>query len=459
MNSNNFDESLNIQEVMTHVGEVIKVIGIGGGGCNAVDSMVKTGVKDVEFICANTDAKALSRNKAHHLLQLGHSLTRGLGAGSQPEIGKKAAMEDREKIVAMLKGADMVFLASGMGGGTGTGAAPVFADIARELGILTVGVVTKPFDYEGEKRKKIAEQGIEELKKYVDSLIVLPNEKLISELNADVSLKEAFANSDDVLRRAVLGITEVIKTPGLISLDFADVRTVMSRRGYAMMGSAVASGANRAKEAAEKAIFSPLLDDVSLDGATGVLVNISSSPNCLKIREYHEILGLIREHIHPDADFKAGMSEIEGIDPEEIRVTVVSTGLKDLKSNSYLGGLFKTHEHPSNNQNIPNNNLYSTNSDNNAFYNQQQPAQYGGINYNQANYSGQNSLHNADKTSHQMPFDQQTNAQDLNTLNFANLSNTQQDMYAKSNTIEHTEETTLSEQKYFSSPPFFRKKK
>ena len=278
------ESNYDMQEVMTHVGEVIKVIGVGGGGCNAVDNMVRSGVKNVEFICANTDAKALSRNKAHHLLQLGHSLTRGLGAGSQPEIGKKAAMEDREKIAALLKGTDMLFIASGMGGGTGTGAAPVIADIARSLNILTVGVVTKPFSYEGDKRKRVAETGITELKKYVDSLIVLPNEKLLSELDEDVSMRTAFAAADDILKGAVLGITEVIKTPGVISLDFADVKTVMSGRGLAMMGSSSSTnGVNRAIEAAERAIFSPLLDDVSLDGAKGVLVNISSAPGALKM--------------------------------------------------------------------------------------------------------------------------------------------------------------------------------
>jgi cell division protein FtsZ len=327
------DCNYDIQEVMTHVGEVIKVIGVGGGGCNAVDGMVRAGVKNVEFICANTDAKALSRNKAHHLLQLGHGLTRGLGAGSQPEIGKKAAMEDREKIAAILKGTDMLFIASGMGGGTGTGAAPVIAEIAKSLNILTVGVVTKPFSYEGEKRRKTADLGIEELRKYVDSLIVLPNEKLLSELDEEVSMRDAFSAADDVLRGAVLGITEVIKTPGVISLDFADIKTVMFGRGLAMMGSAASSGPDRARIASEKAIFSPLLDDVSLDGARGVLVNISSAPGALRMKEYHEILGLIQSHIHPDADFKAGMAEIEDVDPEEIRVTVIATGLNDLKTN------------------------------------------------------------------------------------------------------------------------------
>lgn len=339
-NQTNFETNFDIQEVMTHVGEVIKVIGVGGGGCNAIDGMVKCGIKNVEFICANTDAKALSRNKAHHLLQLGHGLTRGLGAGSQPEIGKKAAMEDREKIAALLKGTDMLFIAAGMGGGTGTGAAPVIADIARSLNILTVGVVTKPFSYEGDKRTKIAEIGIEELKKFVDSLIVLPNEKLLSELDEDVSMREAFSAADDILKGAVLGITEVIKTPGVISLDFADVKTVMSGRGLAMMGSSFATGTGRAWEAAEKAIFSPLLDDVSLDGAKGVLVNISSAPGTLRMKEYHEILGLIQSHVHPEADFKAGMAEIEDMDAEEIRVTVIATGLNDLKI-SDESGLFR----------------------------------------------------------------------------------------------------------------------
>lgn len=333
--------SYDIQEVMTHVGEVIKVIGVGGGGCNAIDNMVKSGVKNVEFICANTDAKALSRNKAHHLLQLGHGLTRGLGAGSQPEIGKKAAMEDREKIAVLLKGTDMLFIATGMGGGTGTGAAPVIADIARSLNILTVGVVTKPFSYEGEKRRKTAEDGIEELRKYVDSLIVLPNEKLLSELDEEVSMRDAFAAADDVLKGAVLGITEVIKTPGVISLDFADVKTVMSGRGLAMMGSASSRGEGRAAAAAQNAIFSPLLDDVSLDGAKGVLVNISSAPGALRMKEYHEILGLIQDHVHIEADFKAGMAEIEDIEEDEIRVTVIATGLSDIKAGILDNGLFQ----------------------------------------------------------------------------------------------------------------------
>lgn len=333
-----FDQSIangdSLQQVMTHVGEVIKVIGVGGGGCNAVDNMVRNGVKNVEFICANTDAKALSRNKAHHLLQLGHGLTRGLGAGSKPEIGKKAAMEDREKIANILKGSDMLFIAAGMGGGTGTGAAPVVAEIAQSLGILTVGIVTKPFNYEGDKRKKTALEGIVELRKYVDSLIILPNEKLLSELDEEVSMRDAFAAADNILCGAVLGITEVIKTPGIISLDFADVKTVMAGKGLAMMGSASACGDSRAVEAAQNAIFSPLLDDVSLDGATGVLVNVSSSFGSLKLKEYHEIIELIQNHVHPDADFKAGMAEIDTLQDDEIRVTVVATGLPEMNSNN-----------------------------------------------------------------------------------------------------------------------------
>lgn len=333
-----------IQEVMTHVGEVIKVIGVGGGGCNAIDNMVKNGVKNVEFICANTDAKALSRNKAHHLLQLGHGLTRGLGAGSSPEVGKKAAMEDREKIAALLKGTDMLFIAAGMGGGTGTGAAPVIADIAKSLGILTVGVVTRPFSYEGDKRRKVADEGISELRKYVDSLIVLPNEKLLSELDEDVSMRDAFSAADNILKGAVLGITEVIKTPGVISMDFADVKTVMSGRGLAMMGSASSNNESRAKEAAERAIFSPLLDDVSLDGAKGVLVNISSAPGALRMKEYHEILRLIQSYVHPDADFKAGMAEIDEMSDDEIRVTVIATGLEDVKTQGFESSLFKKPE-------------------------------------------------------------------------------------------------------------------
>lgn len=319
---------------INHVGEVIKIIGIGGGGCNAVDNMVLSGVKHVEFICANTDYKSLIRNKAHHLVQLGKNITKGLGAGTNPEIGEKAAKEDREKIVSLLKGTDMLFITAGMGGGTGTGAAPVIADIAQSMNILTVGVVTRPFDYEGAKRRKVADAGIEELRKCVDSLIVIPNEKLVTELDEDISMRDAFAAADEVLRNAVAGITEVIKTPGIISLDFADIRTVMSEGGVAMMGSGTAKGQNRAREAVEKAIFSPLLDNICLDGAKGVLVNISANVGSLKTREYHEIIGIINDHIDPNADFKPGMAEVEDMDDDEIRVTVIATGLHDIHANN-----------------------------------------------------------------------------------------------------------------------------
>ncbi len=324
-------EFISMEKLITHGGEVIKVIGVGGGGCNAVSHMMGTDLKEyVEFLSANTDSKALSCSSGHKMIQLGHSLTRGLGAGSEPEIGKKAAMEDREKIAALLKGTDMLFICAGMGGGTGTGAAPVIADIAKSLGILTVGVVTKPFFYEGNKRKLIAERGIEEMLKCVDSLIVVPNEKLMTELDNDIeeiSMRDAFLAVDNVLCDAISGITEVIKLPGIMSVDFADVKTVMTGKGFAMMGSALSEGQDRAKAAANKAICCPLLEESSLEGAKGVLVNISSNGS-LKLREYHEIIGIIQELIHPEADFKAGMAEVPDMDPGQIRVTVIATGLR-----------------------------------------------------------------------------------------------------------------------------------
>lgn len=321
-------------DAASYVGEVIKVIGVGGGGCNAIDNMILGGVKDVEFIAANTDYKSLVRSKAHHLIQLGKTTTKGLGAGTLPEVGKKAAIEDEAQIMSLLKGTDMLFLTAGMGGGTGTGASPVIADIAKKMNILTVGVVTRPFDYEGVNRRKVAEEGIEQLSKHVDSLIVIPNEKLMTELDADVSMRDAFAAADDVLRNAVSGITEVIKTPGLISLDYADVKTVMSGRGIAMMGSGTAKGQNRAREAVEKAIFSPLLDNISLEGARGVLVNVSTATGSLKLSEYNEIIRIVSEHIDQNAVFKPGMAEIEGMDPEELRVTVIATGLIEVSDSA-----------------------------------------------------------------------------------------------------------------------------
>jgi cell division protein FtsZ len=309
---------------------VIKVIGVGGGGCNAIDNMVEGQVAGVDFICANTDAQSLKRNRAPIRLQLGTTLTRGLGAGANPDIGRNAALEDRERIADAIRGANMVFLTAGMGGGTGTGAAPVVAEVAKELGILTVGVVTKPFAHEG-KRLKVAQAGIDELKKHVDSLIVIPNEKLMDVLGEDVTLREAFRAADDVLRGAVAGIAEVITSPGMINVDFADVRTVMGEMGLAMMGSAYAAGIDRARVAAEQAVASPLLDDINLDGARGVLVNISTAPGCLKLKEYHEIMGIIRQYADPDAQVKFGTAEVEGMPEDTIRVTLIATGLGQKK--------------------------------------------------------------------------------------------------------------------------------
>ena len=305
---------------------VIKVIGVGGGGCNAIDNMIDNLVNGVEFICANTDAQALKRNKAAQKLQLGNNLTRGLGAGANPEVGRSAALEDRERIAEMLRGANMVFVTAGMGGGTGTGAAPVVAEVAKEMGILTVGVVTRPFDHEG-KRMRVANDGIELLKKHVDSLIVIPNEKLMEVLGDDVSMRDAFRAADDVLKGAVAGISEVITCPGLINVDFADVRAVMGEMGLAMMGSAFASGIDRARVAAEQAVASPLLDNITLEGARGVLVNISTAPGCLKMSEYREIMSIIRQYADDDAQVKFGTAEVEDMPEDTIRVTLIATGL------------------------------------------------------------------------------------------------------------------------------------
>ena len=332
--SNTLTNNSDFDEILAQPEGNIKVIGVGGGGCNAVDNMILCGIKNVDFICANTDSKALNRNRSFHKIRLGNDLTRGLGAGSRPEIGKKAALEDREKIREILKGTDLLFITAGMGGGTGTGAAPVIADLAKELGILTVGVVTKPFLSEGEKRKKIADEGIAELKNYVDSLIVLPNEKLLQTLSPDISLRDAFLAADEILKGAVIGITEVIKTPGIISLDFSDIKTVMSGRGLAMMGSAYSSSStsnNRAEDAAKKAIYSPLLHDISLEGAKGILVNISSAPGSLKIQEYQDILKIINPLINDESDLKVGMAEVEGMPEDQIHITVIATGLDESK--------------------------------------------------------------------------------------------------------------------------------
>jgi len=304
---------------------VIKVVGIGGGGGNAVNHMVSGQIEGVEFLCANTDAQALKSIQSRSVIQLGSALTKGLGAGANPDIGRQAALDDRERIQEVLDGADMVFITAGMGGGTGTGAAPVVAEIAKEAGILTVAVVTKPFSFEGRKRRQISDKGIEELSQFVDSLITIPNDKLLPVLGKDVSLMSAFAAANDVLLGAVKGIADLITRPGLINVDFADVRTVMAEMGMAMMGTGIASGQNRAREAAERAIASPLLEDTCLQGARGILVNITGGLD-LAIGEFDEVGNKIKEFASDDAVVVIGTV----IDPDlqdEVRVTVVATGL------------------------------------------------------------------------------------------------------------------------------------
>jgi cell division protein FtsZ len=317
---------------------VIKVVGIGGGGGNAVEHMMAACIEGVEFICANTDAQALKNSSAHTTIQLGESITRGLGAGANPEIGRRSAEEDRERIKAALTGADMVFLTSGMGGGTGTGAAPVFAQIAKELGILTVAITTRPFSFEGKVRMQVAEAGITNLSQYVDSLITIPNNKLLTVLGKNVSLVNAFKAANDVLRGAVQGIAELITRPGLINVDFADVRTVMSEMGMAMMGTGIASGENRARIAAEAAISSPLLEDVDMTGARGVLVNITAGLD-MSIGEFEEVGDAIKSITSDTATVVVGTV----IDPElrdEVRVTVIVTGL----GRKQTGGVVSTNK-------------------------------------------------------------------------------------------------------------------
>lgn len=303
---------------------VIKVIGIGGGGSNAVNHMVDSHIEGVEFICANTDAQALRKLNVGTIIQLGVELTKGLGAGTNPEIGHKAALENKDRVKEVLQGADMVFLTAGMGGGTGTGAIPVIAEIAREMGILTVAVVTKPFSFEGKKKQAVAEQGILELERHVDSLITIPNQKLLAVLGENVSLMNAFKAANDVLLNAVQGITELIVHPGLINVDFADVRTVMSGMGAAIMGIGSGSGEQRAREAAEEAIKCPLLEDINLQGARGILVNITAAD--MGMAEFDEIGRIIHDFASEDAIIKIGTAQ----DPtlgDEIRVTVVATGM------------------------------------------------------------------------------------------------------------------------------------
>jgi cell division protein FtsZ len=320
-------EELTMFELVENVPDsaVIKVIGVGGGGGNAVQHMVTNAVEGVEFICANTDAQALSNLKVKTILQMGSSITKGLGAGANPVIGREAALEDREEIADVLNGADMVFITAGMGGGTGTGAAPIVAEIAKELGILTVAVVTKPFPFEGKKRAQVAAQGIAQLQQHVDSLITIPNEKLLEVLGKQATLLEAFRSANDVLLGAVKGIADLIMNPGMINVDFADVKTVMSEMGMAMMGTGFARGENRAREAAEAAIRSPLLEDVNLQGARGILVNITAGEN-LSLGEFSEVGDTIEEFASDDATVVVGTV----IDPnlkEDMHVTVVATGL------------------------------------------------------------------------------------------------------------------------------------
>lgn len=304
---------------------VIKVIGVGGGGGNAVKHMIEQEVEGVDFICANTDAQALADIASKIVLQLGTNVTKGLGAGANPEVGRESALEDRDRIAEVISGADMIFITAGMGGGTGTGAAPVVAEVAREMGILTVAVVTRPFPFEGRKRMKIADEGMKELQQHVDSLITIPNEKLLSALDKSATLLDGFKAANDVLLGAVQGIVDLIMRPGLINVDFADVRTVMSEMGVAMMGTGAATGDQRATEAAEKAIKSPLLDDVDIHGARGILVNVTAGSD-LGMMEFQEVGNVLDEFSSDNATVVIGTT----IDPsmnDELKVTVIATGI------------------------------------------------------------------------------------------------------------------------------------
>lgn len=305
-------------------GAVIKVVGVGGGGGNAVDHMVQSNLEGVEFICANTDAQALGNAEAKISIRLGEETTKGLGAGANPEVGRQSAMEDRERIAEVLSGADMVFITAGMGGGTGTGAAPIIAEVAREMDILTIAVVTRPFRFEGGRRLKVAEAGIEELRQQVDSLITIPNDKLLSELG-NASLLQAFEAANNVLYGAVRGIADLITCPGIINVDFADVRTVMKEMGVAMMGSGLASGEDRAVEAARAAISSPLLDNIDLHGARGILVNVTGGQE-MSISEFSEVGEVISEFAAEDANIIVGTAVNDELG-DEIAVTVVATGI------------------------------------------------------------------------------------------------------------------------------------
>ncbi|MFQ5877377.1 MAG: cell division protein FtsZ [Acidobacteriota bacterium] len=306
------------------VGANIKVMGVGGGGSNAVNRMISTNLKGVEFMVANTDCQALKTSHAPLKLQIGGKLTKGLGAGSNPEIGRQAALEDSEKIIEALQGADMVFITAGLGGGTGTGAVPIIASLASELGSLVVAVVTKPFGFEGNKRRQQAEQGLRELHESVDTVICIPNEKLLNSVDRSMPLSAAFLFADDVLRQAVQGISDLITIPGEINLDFADVRTIMSGMGMALMGTGVASGTNRAVEAAQRAISSPLLEDATIDGARGILINITGGPD-MTLHEVAEASSLVQRTAHHEANIIFG-TVIDDAVSEQIKITVIATG-------------------------------------------------------------------------------------------------------------------------------------
>lgn len=304
----------------------IKVVGVGGGGGNAVNTMIREGLSNVDFVIANTDLQAINASSAEVKLQLGSTLTKGLGAGANPEVGREAALEDRERIAEVLQGADMVFITAGMGGGTGTGAAPVVAEVAKQMGILTIGVVTKPFVFEGKRRKMYADQGLQELKKAVDTLITIPNQRLINLAGESTSIIDAFKKADEVLVKAVRGISDLITIPGLINLDFADVRTIMNGKGLAMMGTGEADGMGRAREAAQRAISSPLLEDIDISGATGVLLNITGSSS-MTLHEVNDAAMMIQEAAHEEANiiFGAVIDEKMG---SNIRITVIATGFE-----------------------------------------------------------------------------------------------------------------------------------
>jgi cell division protein FtsZ len=316
---------MKIQLVPNELSAKIKVLGIGGAGGNAVNDMITSQMVGVDFISANTDAQSLDRSQAPVKIQLGPNVTRGLGAGGDPEVGRNATMEEGERLKQVLQGADMVFIAAGMGGGTGTGGAPVVAELSRELGALTVAVVSKPFEFEGKAKRRLADTGIEELRRVVDTIITIPNDRLFSLSSKNSRIKDVFGMANEVLGFAVRGISDLIMVPGFINVDFADVRTVMKERGMALMGTGIANGGNRAADAAHKAISSPLLEDISIRGARGILINITATPD-ITMEELKEICGIIQEEAHEDAIIKWGLVYDDSLN-EEIRVTVIATGI------------------------------------------------------------------------------------------------------------------------------------